>query len=200
MEPLDLKKFEWKTAVRPLTIDDFDELIAMAKACFPGMETWSRDQIESQLEIFPEGQLCVEIEGRLAASSSSLILEYDASLEWHNWKAVADAGFIRNHKPKGDTLYGIEIMVHPGFPWHEAIPPTVRRSQSSSVGKKTSSGSSSPAASRVFTNTQMRFRPPSISIGFRKKRSTTRCLTAQLSNGFAVKGLIPNYLPSDVES
>ena len=67
------------------------------------------------MAIFPEGQLCVEIDGRLAASSSSLILEYDASMEWHNWKVVADGGYIRNHKPKGDTLYGIEIMVDPEF-------------------------------------------------------------------------------------
>ncbi len=115
MEPLDLKEFEWKIVVRQLTIDDFDALIAMSQRCFPGMEPWGRDQIESQLNLFPEGQLCVEIDGKLAASSSSLILEYDPTLEWHNWKAVADDGYIRNHKPKGDTLYGIEIMVDPEF-------------------------------------------------------------------------------------
>ncbi len=115
MEPLDLTEFEWNINVRQLTLDDYDALVAMAERCFPGMEAWSRDQIESQLSIFPEGQLCVEIDGRLAASSSSLILEYDSTLEWHNWKAVADAGYIRNHKAKGDTLYGIEIMVDPDF-------------------------------------------------------------------------------------
>jgi GNAT superfamily N-acetyltransferase len=87
----------------------------MAKKCFPGMQPWGRDQIESQLRIFPEGQLCVEIDGQLAATASSLILEYDPKLEWHNWKAVADSGYIRNHHHKGDTLYGIEIMVHPDF-------------------------------------------------------------------------------------
>ena len=37
------------------------------------------------------------------------------ALEWHNWKVVADEGYIRNHKAKGDTLYGIEIMVDPEF-------------------------------------------------------------------------------------
>lgn len=115
MEPLDLKQFEWKIKVRPLTIDDFDALVEMEQLCFPGMPTWGREHIESQLATFPEGQLCVEIDGRLAASSSSLILDFDPSLEWHNWKAVADDGFIRNHNPKGDTLYGIEIMVHPEF-------------------------------------------------------------------------------------
>ena len=115
MEPLDLTEFEWKIVVRPLTIDDYDALIAMSAAVFSGNGNLGPEQIESQLAIFPEGQLCVEIDGQLAASSSSLILEYDSTLEWHNWKAVADGGYIRNHKPKGDTLYGIEIMVHPEF-------------------------------------------------------------------------------------
>ena len=43
------------------------------------MQPWTREQIESQLSIFPEGQICVEVDGKLAASSSSLILEYDPS-------------------------------------------------------------------------------------------------------------------------
>ncbi len=115
MEPLDLKEFEWTTVVRQLTLDDYDALVKMQERCFPGMATWGRDQIESQLNIFPEGQICIEIDGKLAASSSSLILEYDPALEWHNWKAVADEGYIRNHKVRGDTLYGIEIMVDPEF-------------------------------------------------------------------------------------
>ena len=31
MEPLDLTEFELKTIIRPLTIDDYDDLIAMAQ-------------------------------------------------------------------------------------------------------------------------------------------------------------------------
>ena len=112
---LNLKEFEWKTIVRPLRIDDYDALVAMQEKCFPGMQTWGHDQIESQLRNFPEGQICVEIEGQLAASSTSLILEYDPNMAWHDWTKVADAGYIRNHNPKGDTLYGIEIMVDPEF-------------------------------------------------------------------------------------
>jgi len=69
-------------------------------------ETWQREQLTSQLSIFPEGQLCIEYEGRLVASSSSLILDFALYSQWHNWKEIADAGFIRNHNPEGNTLYG----------------------------------------------------------------------------------------------
>ncbi|MFY9254018.1 MAG: hypothetical protein WAO83_11230 [Fuerstiella sp.] len=55
MSGLDLKEFEWKTTLRRLTVEDYDELIAMQKLCFPGMQPWGRDQIESQIQHFPAG-------------------------------------------------------------------------------------------------------------------------------------------------
>lgn len=80
MDKLNLKDFEWKILVRPLTIDDYDELRAMAEICFPGIPPLTREQLESQLTIFPQGQLAIEIDGRLAAAASSLVLEY--SITW----------------------------------------------------------------------------------------------------------------------
>jgi predicted amidohydrolase/ribosomal protein S18 acetylase RimI-like enzyme len=199
MEPLDLKEFEWKTKVRRLTMDDFDALVDMAQKCFPGMIPWSREQIESQISTFPDGQLCVEIDGQLAASSSSLILEYDPKLEWHNWKAVADNGFIRNHKPKGDTLYGIEIMVHPDF-------------RGMKLSRRLYDARKELCRERNLARIVIAGRLP----GYHKHADKMSAreyidqvlnrnlydpvLTAQLANGFSVKGLIPNYLPSDVES
>lgn len=199
MEPLDLKDFEWKIEVRPLTMDDFDALVEMEQLCFPGMQTWGREHIESQLKHFPEGQLCVEIDGRLAASSSSLILTFDPSLEWHNWKAVADDGFIRNHNPKGDTLYGIEIMVHPEF-------------RGMKLSRRLYDARKELCRQKNLIQMIIAGRIP----GYHKHadKMTAReyidcvvekgvydqVLTAQLANGFSVQGLIPDYLPSDTES
>ncbi|WP_417387749.1 GNAT family N-acetyltransferase [Gimesia sp.] len=199
MEPLDLKDFEWKIEVRPLTMDDFDALVEMEKLCFPGMQTWGREHIESQLKHFPEGQLCVEIDGRLAASSSSLILTFDPSLEWHNWKAVADDGFIRNHNPKGDTLYGIEIMVHPEF-------------RGMKLSRRLYDARKELCRQKNLTQMIIAGRIPgyhqySDKMSAREyidqvveKAVYDQVLTAQLANGFSVQGLIPDYLPSDTES
>ena len=199
MDPLDLKEFEWKTVVRQLTIDDFDNLIELAKKCFPGMRPWGRDQIESQLAIFPEGQLCVEIDGRLAASSSSLILEYDPSLEWHNWKAVADSGYIRNHKPKGDTLYGIEIMVDPEFRGmklsrrlYDARKELCRKRNLARIIIAGRIPGYHAHADRLSAREYID--------AVVEKGIYDQVLTAQLSNGFSVQGLIANYLPSDTAS
>lgn len=141
----------------------------------------------------------VEIDGKLAASSSSLVLEYDPSLEWHNWKAVADSGYIRNHNPKGDTLYGIEIMVDPEFRGmklsrrlYDARKDLARRMNLARIviaGRIPGYGKFAeemPASEYIDKVAEKAIYDP--------------VMTAQMSNGFAVRGLIPNYLAADSDS
>ncbi len=198
-ETLDLKEYEWNIVVRPLTMDDYDALVEMQALCFPGMKTWGREQIQSQISIFPKGQTCIEIDGELAASSSSLILEYDPALEWHNWSAVSDNGYIRNHNPKGDTLYGIEMMVHPKY-------------RGMKLSRRLYDERKELCRDRNLSRMIIAGRIP----GYRKHADTMSAreyveaveekslidpvLTAQTANGFRLLGLIPDYLPSDSDS
>ncbi|MCA9191692.1 MAG: GNAT family N-acetyltransferase, partial [Planctomycetales bacterium] len=194
-----LKKFEWNIVVRQLTMADFDSLVAMAKLCFPGIPVWQRAQIESQLQRFPEGQLCIEIDGRLAATASSLILEYDSSLEWHNWKAVADEGYIRNHNPRGDTLYGIEIMVHPDF---RGMKLARRLYDARKEICRERNLARFIIAGRIpgYHEHAQQYTASQYIDKVLQKSIFDPVLTAQIANGFSVKGLIPNYLPSDHQS
>lgn len=199
MEPIDLKSFEWKINIRPTKMEDFDALVEMQILCFPDMKPWARDQIQSQINIFPEGQLVVEIEGKLAASSSSLILEYDPNMAWHDWKKVADNGYIRNHSYRGDTLYGIEIMVHPEFRGmklsrrlYEARKQICRERNLARImiaGRIPGYGQyAEKMSAREYVENVM------------DKTLYDQVLTAQLANGFSVEGLIADYLPTDFAS
>jgi len=199
MPKLDLSQFEWKTIIRPLRLDDYDAMVEMQQACFQGMKPWTRDQIESQIKIFPEGQLCVEIDGQLAATSSSLMLSYDADMAWFDWTKVADNGYIRNHDPKGDTLYGIEIMVHPEFRGmklsrrlYDARKELcrVRNLQRIIIGGRI------PGYGKHADEMTAREYVESVT----EKAIFDPVLTAQLANGFALQGLIPDYFPSDSAS
>ena len=126
VEPLDLEEFSWKLRVRQLTLDDFDALIAMQQKCFPGMQPWGRDQIESQLAIFPKGQLCIECDGQLVASSSSLILDYDPKLAWHDWKAIADGGLPAQSQPERGHAVRDRDHGRSRVPGSEVVAATVR--------------------------------------------------------------------------
>ncbi|MCJ7554757.1 MAG: carbon-nitrogen hydrolase, partial [Ignavibacteriaceae bacterium] len=90
MKKIDLRTIEKKIKVRQLQLKDYDALVELQKLCFPGMHTWKKEQIESQLKVFPEGQICVEINKKLVASSSSLIMDFDFYDEGDNWQTLSD--------------------------------------------------------------------------------------------------------------
>lgn len=199
MKQLNLEEFERRVRLRPLVIDDFAQLVELQRLCFPGMIPWIRGQIESQLSHFPEGQLCIEYEDRLVASCATLIVDSSDDLDWHNWSAVSDAGFIRNHDPEGDVLYGIEIMVHPEYRGmrlarrlYNARKDLARRYNCRSIiiggripgyGQHADLLSVSEYVEHVID-----------------KKLFDPVLTAQLANGFVLKRLIPEYFPDDTES
>jgi predicted amidohydrolase/ribosomal protein S18 acetylase RimI-like enzyme len=196
---IDLDEFQRSIRVRPLQLADFDALVAMQARCFPGMAPWKREHIESQLRVFPEGQLVVEFEGKVVASSSSLIVAFAEYEDWQDWMVIADGGYIRNHDPDGDTLYGIEIMVDPGY-------------RGLRLSRRLYEERKRIARERNLARIIIGGRLP----GYRAHQATMSAseytkavmrkslydpvLTAQLANGFQLKRLIPNYLPEDAES
>lgn len=199
MNEIDLKDFEWKIAVRNLTMDDYPRLIELQELCFPGMKPWSREQLESQLKRFPEGQIGIEVEGVLVASSSSLILQYEVQTDWHDYKKLSDGGYIRNHTPTGDTLYGIEIMVDPeyrGMRLSRRIYDERKELCRHKNLARIMIGGRIPGYHKVADEMSAREYIERVT----DKSLYDPVLTAQLANGFALSGLIPNYIPSDVES
>jgi predicted amidohydrolase/GNAT superfamily N-acetyltransferase len=185
--------------LRPLRIEDFEPLVELQHRCFPGMVPWVREQIASQLALFPEGQMVIDLDGRLVASSSTMIVDASSHSEWHNWKLITDNGYIRNHDPHGDMLYGIEIMVDPEFQGmklsrrlYDARKQMVRDRNLRGIiiggripgyGQHADAMSASEYVQRVIS-----------------KGLIDPVLTPQLSNGFVLKGLIPDYFPGDAAS
>jgi len=198
-DSIDLSEFESKLVLRPLREQDYDSLVALEGRCFPGQKTWTRPQFLSQISIFPEGQICVEYDGEIVASSSSLIVDFGDYDDWHSWHQIADEGFIRNHEESGDTLYGIEMMVDPEFRGYR-------------LSRRLYEARKSLARERNLRRIIIGGRIPGYAAHAAELSATAyveqvidrklydQVLTAQLSNGFALQGLIPNYLPTDEQS
>ncbi|MGE0453082.1 MAG: GNAT family N-acetyltransferase [Vicinamibacteria bacterium] len=199
MTKLDLKTFERRIHMRALSLADYRAVAELQRKCFPGMKPWLPEQFESQIATFPEGQLGVEYQDRLVASSSSLIVDFSQYSDWHNWKQIADNGFIRNHDPAGDTLYGIEIMVDPKY-------------RGLKLARRLYEERKRIARERNLARIMIGGRIPGY--GEHAKKLSAReyvervidkslidpVLTTQLANGFVLKQLIPDYFPSDSES
>jgi len=74
---------------------------------------WRPHQLESHLQVFPEGQFVAEYHGKIVGSCSSLIIKLKSEYEEHTWKDACGDSFFKNHDPRGDTLYGADISSHP---------------------------------------------------------------------------------------
>jgi predicted amidohydrolase/ribosomal protein S18 acetylase RimI-like enzyme len=199
MQKLDLEEFETNITVRPITPADFEQLVQLQEQCFPGMSTWHLEQIESQTTVFPEGQICIEYDGEIVASSSSLIVDFDHYEAWHDWREISDSGYIRNHDPEGDTLYGIEIMVHPEYRG-------MRLARRLYLARKELARERNLRriiiAGRVpgFGKHADEMSPREYVERVMRRELFDPVLTVQLANGFVLQRLIPNYLPSDTAS
>lgn len=115
MTETEIIKLEKKLIVRVIEQKDLPEILELQKICFPDLRPWSIEQLQSHLEIFPEGQICATYDDVIIGSSASLILNYDEYYNKNSWDEMTDNGYITNHNPDGDNLYGIEVLVHPDF-------------------------------------------------------------------------------------
>lgn len=194
-----LQDFEKKLRIRELTLEDYPALVALQERCFPGMTPWTEAHLESQVRRFPEGQIGLEYDGRLVASSSSLIVDSDLHSDWHDWERIADDGFIRNHNPEGDTLYGIEIMVDPEFRGmhlarrlYDARKNLCRQKNLARIvigGRIPGYGAHADEMSAREYVEQVTGRGLYDPV-----------LTTQVANGFVLRELIPDYFPEDEAS
>lgn len=76
---------------------------------------WTEEQFASQIARFPEGQLCIEDNGKVVAAAISLIVDYHRWGDKHTYKEITGNGYLTTHDPNGDTLYGADIFVHPDY-------------------------------------------------------------------------------------
>lgn len=199
MSEIDLRDFETHITVRPLTLADYEAVVDLQKRCFPGMLTWSRQQFESQLSVFPEGQIGVIYDDKLVASSASLIVDYDLYSDWHDWKSVADGGFIRNHDPQGDVLYGIEIMVDPSYRGMK-LARRLYAARKDLVRERNLKGIVIGGRIPGYSKHKDRLTAHEYVQDVEDKTIYDPVLTTQLANGFELKQLIPDYLPNDEDS
>ncbi|MGE3800596.1 MAG: GNAT family N-acetyltransferase [Candidatus Kapaibacterium sp.] len=185
--------------IRPIQLEDFDGIVALQLKIFPGMKPWKRDQIESQLRLFPEGQLCVVYEDKIIGSSSSLIIDFYEYGDVHSWGEVCENGYITNHDPEGDTLYGIEVMVDPDY-------------RGMKIGRRLYEARKALARQLNLKRIVIGGRVPNYHEHADEltiyeyveevvaQRLSDPILTFQLANGFVLKRILEDYLGADGES
>lgn len=185
--------------VRKLVPDDYKDIRQMQLASFTKMKPWSPEQWEMVTTVFPDGQIGIEVDGELAASSCSLILNFNEFGNSHSWSEITGNGTLSTHLPEGDTLYGIEIMVLPKY-------------RNMRLARRLYDERKMLAQSLNLKRILVGGRLPNYHLYADKltvkeyvqkvidKKISDAVLTTQLSNDFKIKRIIKDYLPGDTES
>ena len=103
--------------IRPLKIDDYDELKETMQKAYPAMSEsiWSKTSIKKLVKLFPDGQICITVDDKIAAVCLSLIVQYELYGDDHTYKEITGNYTFNTHSDTGNVLYGIEVFVDPEF-------------------------------------------------------------------------------------
>lgn len=102
--------------VRPLKIEDYSGLKEAMTAAYDGLgAVWREQSIRKLIQLFPEGQMCVEVDGKVAACALSIIVQYGLFGDDHTYEEITGTYSFDTHFDGGDVLYGIEVFVHPEY-------------------------------------------------------------------------------------
>jgi len=67
------------------------------------------------LEVFPEGQFVVTDGDKVVGMTTTMRSHFDFEHYHHTFKETIAGGWLTNHEPEGDWLYGLDVGVHPGY-------------------------------------------------------------------------------------
>ncbi|MDP4663173.1 MAG: bifunctional GNAT family N-acetyltransferase/carbon-nitrogen hydrolase family protein [Salibacteraceae bacterium] len=192
---------EKKVVLRHLTLKDYKDLKEAMIEAYTGsrMSYWSEESIQSILQVFPEGQLCVEVNGKVVAGALSLIINYDKFGDNHTYKQITGDYSFSTHDADGDVLYGIEVFVHPEF---RGLRLARRLYDARKELCENLNLSAIVAGGRIsgFGKHSQELTPRQYIEKVQRNELYDPILSFQLANGFQVKRILSNYLEGDVQS
>ncbi|MCW8884462.1 MAG: hypothetical protein OQK12_04285, partial [Motiliproteus sp.] len=94
------KQTEPQILLRNLVAQDYLSLRASMEEAYDGTDTtpWRRQDIQRLVSLFPEGQLCIEIDGSVVATALAIIVDYSRLGDLHTFSEVTDNFRFSTHE------------------------------------------------------------------------------------------------------
>jgi len=187
--------------LRQSRAEDYDDIAEIMERVYAGSldGAWTRAQFESQIQRFPEGQICIEDGGKVVAAAISLIVKYSRWGQDHRYSDIVGNGYLNTHDPKGDVLYGVDVFVHPdhrdlrlGRRLYDARKALCERLNLRGIVV----GGRIPGYHKVADEMS----PQQYVAQVQSRELRDPILTFQLANDFQVRRIVRGYLPDDSHS
>ncbi len=186
--------------VRGTRPGDIAAIERIAKMVYPG-DAWTFEELLTQYRQFPEGQL-VAVDagtGEVVGMAASLLIRSAAYSQRASYARMTAYGTFRNHDPRGETLYGAEVMVDPtrrrqgiGAKLYDGRRQLARRLGVSRI----LAGARLPGYSRYADTLSAEQYVANVLAG----NLSDPTLSFQLRQGFRVVCVVPRYAGSDTQS
>jgi len=100
-----------------IKIEDYEELKEVMIASYHTMPEsyWKEHHVASLIDKFPEGQIVIKINGKIAGCALSIIVDYSKYEYKHTYREITGNYTFKTHTTKGDVLYGIDVFITPDF-------------------------------------------------------------------------------------
>ncbi|WP_336517354.1 bifunctional GNAT family N-acetyltransferase/carbon-nitrogen hydrolase family protein [Pollutibacter soli] len=187
--------------VRNLTIDDYKELKAAMVQAYASMggQYWGEAALNRLISKFPDGQVVITVDDKVVGCALSLIVNMERFGDNHTYRDITGNYSFETHDPKGDTLYGIEVFVHPDY---RGMRLARRLYEARKILCDRLNLKAIIAGGRIpkygMYADQMSARDYIDKV--KKREIFDPILSFQLANDFQVKKVLRNYLPEDEES
>lgn len=189
-----------KLKIRNIKISDYDDIREIMVMVYDQLlEPWTKKELRSHLKYFPEGQICIEDNGKVVGAAFSLIVDYNKWGDKHNYKDITGNGSLSTHDPDGDTLYGIDIFVRPdyqGMRLGRRLYDARKELCEKLNLKAIIVGGRIPG----YKNHSKKLTPRQYIDEVKLKEIFDPVLTFQLANDFHLRRIIQGYLPDDTDS
>ncbi|MCM8788003.1 MAG: GNAT family N-acetyltransferase [Candidatus Omnitrophica bacterium] len=105
-----------KIKIRQAELEDIPQILEVERAAWGKERAATTEMFKSRIKTFPEGTLVALIGNKIVGVVVTEIVNYDLDKNSFSWYEITDNGFIKkSHNSKGDTLYGVDLSVHPFY-------------------------------------------------------------------------------------
>ncbi len=186
--------------LRIIEKNDYTELAALMDLVFPDVGgAWPRMTIMDLIHQYPDGQICIEDDGRIVAAALTIKVDYNRYSLPHFYTDIVNENNVIQHVTNGDALYGLDVFVHPdyrglrlGRRLYEARKELCRSDNLKAI----------LAGGRIpgYVKYAHELKVTEYIEKVKRREIYDHILSFQLSNDFDVKRIMRHYLPEDDSS
>ncbi len=189
-----------KLTLRTLKASDYSDVKEIMDRVYGAMGgAWEKDQFHAMVERFPQGQICIEDRGKVVAAALSLIISYHEFGVRHTYEDIVGDGYLKNHDPDGNYIYGIDLFVHPDYQGLR-LGRRLYDARKQLCEELNLQGMLVGGRIPKYKQYADELTPQEYIQRVRNRELVDPVLTFQLANDFHVKKVLKNYNPQDRQS